>query len=377
MVDKKERILIIEDSQESIDLLYYFLEPEGYQLEHTSSGEEGLKKIKENPPDLILLDIMLPDLDGYTICKEIKESDKLFHIPVIVLTALKDLKDKIKGYEAGADDFITKPFDSIELLARVRSLLRMKKLHQAFQDKQKELEEKNLLLEKEDKLKQDLIDLIVHDMKNPLFVIQGNLQMMDMLNKLQEPKLQKYLQRIERSTRNLLRMILNLLDISRIENNMLQLQLIHFNVIEIIKNKINAFIEIGEFEGFQLTTNFPDVPFNVELDTELFGRVIENILNFLINNSRLEGRIDIDVKAGKDILTCSFYHEGSVIPEQFKTKVFEKYAQIELKKAGFKPSRGLGLIFCKIALKKMGMDIVLDENVSGGNRFIITIKLEK
>ncbi len=339
--NQKYKILIIEDSQESIDLLYYFLEPEGYRLKAMMSGEEGLQSIQNERPDLILLDIMLPDMDGYKICEEIKKNPETFYIPVIVLTALKELKHKIKAYEAGADDFITKPFDSIELLARVRSLLRVKNLYESLDRQKKELEEKNRLLEKEDKLKQDLIDLIVHDMKNPLFVIQGNLQMMEMLQQIENPKLQKYLQRIDRSTRNLLRIILNLLDISRIENKMLELKLMKINVIQILKSKLEFFKKLGELEGFQVIETLHTDEFYANLDSELFNRVLENLISFLINNTRTNGKIEIGAERKDRWLEIRFFHEGSVIPEQFKRKIFEKYAQIELKRLGSSQGKGL------------------------------------
>lgn len=374
--DRKPYILIIEDSQESIDLLYYFLEPEGYKLKAVTTAQEGIQVIEKERPDLILLDIMLPDMDGYQICDQIKKNPKTFYIPVIVLTALKELKHKIKAYEAGADDFITKPFDSIELLARVRSLLKVKRLYETLDNRNKELEEKNRLLEKEDKLKQDLIDLIVHDMKNPLFVIQGNIQMMEMLKQIEDPKLQKYIHRIERSTRNLLRMILNLLDISRLENDMIQLQLVKTNIIELFKNKISFFEEMGEFEGFHLEISYLDDIVEKKIDSDLFGRVVENLIGFFINNTRTGGKIQIQFKKEDHNLFIYMFHQGSVIPAQFKEKVFEKYAQLELKKAGFKPAKGLGLIFCKMALEKMGMDISLDSSSQDGNRFMLKIPLE-
>ena len=195
------KILIVEDNQENIDLLHFFLKPQGYELTTVTDGEQALKTVKENLPDIILLDIMLPKLDGFQVCEKLKQAEKTKYIPIIMITALKDMKDKLKALEMGADDFITKPFENVELLARVKSLLRIKSYHDELEQKNIELEEKNKSLVWMDKFREELTGLIVHDMKNPLFVIQGNLQMM-LMNLEQSPSeaLKKYTKRIERSS---------------------------------------------------------------------------------------------------------------------------------------------------------------------------------
>nr|HQU74865.1 response regulator [Calditrichia bacterium] len=170
------RILIVDDTQESIDLLVYFLKPTGYRVLTATNGYKALEIINATPPDLILLDVMMPEIDGYEICERVKKDPKTQHIPVIMITALRELKDKITGLEAGADDFISKPYDSVELLARVKSLLRMKRYHDQLREQNRRLEEQKKALEREEVLKRELTNLLVHDMKSPLFVIQGQAQ---------------------------------------------------------------------------------------------------------------------------------------------------------------------------------------------------------
>jgi len=232
--DKKHKILIVEDNQENIDLLEYFLRPHGYELIAVTDGLQALEAVKKEKPDIILLDIMLPKLDGFGVCERLKKDKKTQFIPIIMLTALKELKDKIKSLEVGADDFITKPFENVELLARVRSLLRLKEYHDRLEQTNAELEKKNQSLVRMDQFKEELINLIVHDMKNPLFVIQGNLQMMKMsMADISTEFLNKYTSRIERSAQQLLRMVVNLLDISRLEEGTMVLKkdMVNFNEI--------------------------------------------------------------------------------------------------------------------------------------------------
>ncbi|MCB0299950.1 MAG: response regulator, partial [Calditrichaeota bacterium] len=164
---KQVKILIVEDTRESLDLLTYFLKPSGYQLISVIDGVEALEYINKDLPDLILLDVMLPRLNGFQVCERLKKDKRTFHIPIIMITALKDLKDKIRALEAGADDFVTKPFDSVELVARVKSLLKSKFYYDKLKQQNIELERQKNALEEEDRLKEQLTELIAHDMRSP------------------------------------------------------------------------------------------------------------------------------------------------------------------------------------------------------------------
>lgn len=127
-------ILIVDDEPTNIDMLTQELDEEGYNLLTASDGEEALIKVHEHQPDLILLDVMMPKVDGFTVCRILKGSGKTILIPVILLTALRAHEDRVRGIEAGADDFISKPFDRDEVLAKIRALLRQKR-HRDEQEK--------------------------------------------------------------------------------------------------------------------------------------------------------------------------------------------------------------------------------------------------
>ena len=129
-----ETILIVDDEPTNVDMLSQELEEEGYHLLIAYDGEEALIKVQEHLPDLVLLDIMMPNVDGFTVCRILKGSGKTMLIPVILLTALRSQEDRVRGIDAGADDFISKPFDRDELTAKIRSLLRQKK-HREKQEK--------------------------------------------------------------------------------------------------------------------------------------------------------------------------------------------------------------------------------------------------
>ncbi|MBN2001584.1 diguanylate cyclase [candidate division KSB1 bacterium] len=135
------KVLIVDDIPANIQLLQTFLKMAGYITDTAINGAEALKKVDSFNPDLILLDVMMPKMDGLETCSVLKSRENTHHIPVIMVTALNEIEDKIKGIESGADDFISKPFNKLELLARVKSLLRIKSLHDELAEKVKLLEQ--------------------------------------------------------------------------------------------------------------------------------------------------------------------------------------------------------------------------------------------
>lgn len=370
-----KKILIVEDNQENSDLLVFFLKPKGYDIRNVTDGLQALEAVTADKPDLILLDIMLPRMNGFEVCDTLKKDEHTKAIPILMITALKDLKDKVRALEVGADDFITKPFDNVELLARVKSLLRLKDFHDELERKNKELQEKNKTLVRMDKFKEELINLIVHDMKNPLFVIQGNLQMMAMnLGQSASENITKYTNRIERSSQQLLRMVVNLLDISRFEEGRLELKkdLTDFNKLVIdIANRVK---EYPENTGKEIVIKTDDAIPEMFCDKSIIERVIENMVNFATNNTADGGQVQIQTRMLEDgRLQFSIHDNGTQIPKKYQEKIFEKYSQTEIKNAGYRVERALGLTFCKMAVDahhgKMWMD--LDNPV--GNKFIIQI----
>jgi len=134
------KILVVDDIPVNIQLLQAFLAAQNYKTYIARNGEEALKQVENIEPDLILLDVMMPKMNGFETCRRLKLSDKAKYTPVIMVTALNEIESKIKGIEAGADDFISKPFNKLELLARVKSLLRVKTLHDQLQEKILQLE---------------------------------------------------------------------------------------------------------------------------------------------------------------------------------------------------------------------------------------------
>jgi diguanylate cyclase (GGDEF)-like protein len=135
------RVLVVDDVPANVRLLRAHLRSVGFEVTEANSGQEALDRLQERTFDLVLLDVMMPQLDGFETCKRIKQGARTRHVPVILVTSLNDVHDKIRGQTAGADDFVTKPFDRIELLLRVKSLIRLKQMHDRILTQNQELEQ--------------------------------------------------------------------------------------------------------------------------------------------------------------------------------------------------------------------------------------------
>ncbi|OGW40338.1 MAG: hypothetical protein A2Y97_10430 [Nitrospirae bacterium RBG_13_39_12] len=160
-MNDRKKILIVDDTLDTVELLRKRLRSEGYDTEEAYDGEEALKKVTEYNPELIILDIMMPKIDGYEVCKRLKTDEETKYIPIIMLTAKSDVESKVKGLDIGADDYLPKPFDYKELSARVRSLFTIK----AAREK--------LVEEKKSGALEQMMDQVAHEIRNPLTSIGG------------------------------------------------------------------------------------------------------------------------------------------------------------------------------------------------------------
>jgi DNA-binding response OmpR family regulator len=160
MTAEKKKILIIDDSEYNVEFISLQLKAEGYEVDSGYDGETCIQKVQKNTPDLILLDVMMPYINGYEVCRILKESEQHKFIPIILMTALSSPDDKVKGFEAGADDFLIKPLNPVEMLARIRNLLRSREMierqrrrEQYESDLIRELDLREVRLEEEEKRK--------------------------------------------------------------------------------------------------------------------------------------------------------------------------------------------------------------------------------
>ncbi|WP_409028983.1 response regulator [Gracilimonas sediminicola] len=184
MKPKESLILIVDDTPANLRLLSHVLTKEGYEYIEASNGHEAIELAKKHEPDLILLDIMMPDISGFEVVKRIKSNQLLEDTPVIFLSSLSDTEDKVQGFKYGGVDYITKPFQKEETLARIKTHLQIRSLQKQLNERIKILREREIELSRLNQKKDDLVRTVSHDIKNPLTGIIGLVKLMRDSNKI-------------------------------------------------------------------------------------------------------------------------------------------------------------------------------------------------
>ncbi|MHB8111216.1 MAG: response regulator [Syntrophorhabdaceae bacterium] len=208
-----ESILIIDDQLANLQLLAKMLEREGYIVRPVTNGETAVATARLDPPDLILLDINMPGMDGYEVCQELKKYDVLKEIPVVFLTASDQTVDKVRAFSAGGADYITKPFNLEEIKVRIKTHLTINIQKRNLQLKTEQLEAGYARLNELEKLKDDLVHMIVHDMRNMVQRVTGYLELLGVYRGQSLDERQRhYIAHALESTNDLKRMMNSLLD---------------------------------------------------------------------------------------------------------------------------------------------------------------------
>ncbi|MCB0834572.1 MAG: response regulator [Bacteroidetes bacterium] len=371
MEEKKRRILLVDDEELNVRFLSTFLTRKGFEIDVASNGNDALERISANMPDVVLLDAMMPGMDGFEVCRRLRENQATHLLPVIMVTALHSIEDEVRALESGADDFLPKPINNLELMARLRSLLRIKTLHDELREKKIELEEKNKALVELQSLRDSLTQMVVHDLKNPLTGIMGCSELLlTTSDNLSERQL-SIMKKMDESASTILKMITDILDISRIEENKIKLRLEKFHIKEILEANANEFVFMMQKykieSHIEVEAGTPDVA----ADKDMVHRIVGNLLHNAIKHSTSGGVITLsargDTRNGR--MYVSIKDTGEGIPPEYTEKIFEKFAQADLKKLGLKTDRGLGLTFCKLAVEAHGGKIWVDSQVGQGSNF--------
>jgi len=371
---ERQKILIVDDEERNIKLLNAYLMTNQYEIVEASNGEEALRVVNDFNPDLVLLDAMMPGIDGFEVCKRLKTDEKTKMIPVVMVTALREKEYRIKALEAGADDFLTKPVDRTELLVRVKSLLRIKSYHDQLLHSYQEIAQKNEKLKELEGVREGLTHMIIHDLNNPLTVILGNLELIKFDNdNLSETQLDM-MERCLNYSVDIRQLIQSILDVYRMEEGKLQPVKELTNVTEMLTDLTEQFIARAKMDQISLIfSNSGEVP-SVRIDPSLIKRVIANLLSNAIRHSP-EGE-EIKVTTGflaeKNSIAFSVKDNGNGLAPEYHQRVFDKFEQVELKNSGVTVGTGgLGLAFCKMAVEAHGGKIWVE---SDGNAKGCTFK---
>ena len=357
-------VLVVDDNPQNIELLEAYLVPEHYDVIAAYDGAEALDRVSETPPDIVLLDIMMPNMNGYEVCKILKNDVKTQFIPVVMVTALKDRDDKLKGIEAGADDFLTKPIDRVELLTRIKSLIRVKRLHDDLDRSYRDLME---LEHTKDRLTQ----MIIHDLKNPLTGVKANLEIVGM-EELTDTR--DCLDAAVRSCDLLFHMIQDLLDISRMEEGRLTLNLESLDLNELVEPAVRESEVPAHAESKEIHVEIPSGLPRIPGDRNLLYRTLSNLMINAVKHTGRGGNITIRATGENGALRVEVSDTGQGIPAAYLERIFEKFGQVESRRHG---GSGLGLTFCKMAVESHGGRIWAESEEGQGSTFILVLPCKR
>ena len=354
-------VIVVDDTPANLQLLTGMLKERGYKVRPVPSGKLALQAAKNDPPDLILLDIMMPEMDGYEVCERLKADEKLREIPVIFISALNETMDKVRAFGVGGVDYVTKPFQFEEVNARVST-------HLELQRQRCELKENYEQLRRLEELRDNLVHMIVHDLRSPLTGISGFLDLALALEKetLTEDGLE-YLQTAKRSTKAVIDMVSAVLDVSKIEAGEMKLHLAECDLVRMAADLMSGMQSLKEER--EMILDAPPAPVTVVADGDLLLRVIQNLLGNALKFTPSDGWIRLGIEPDENRVCVRVRDNGPGIPAEYRERIFEKFGQVEARANGQKHSTGLGLTFCKLAVEAHGGSIGVESEIGKGSTF--------
>lgn len=365
-MEKTTRILIVDDDSIVRDTLESILYPDGYEITFAGSGPGAIKLLDELKPDTILLDVIMEEgMDGLEVCSHIKSKEKWRHIPIIMVTGLDSKEDLARCLNAGADDFVQKPVNGLELRARVKSMLRVKRQFDELQE----------ILH----LREDLSNMVMHDMKTPLSAILMSSQLLQL--KIKTPQELKFVHMIESQSRRLESLMNDVLMLAKMKEGKMILSRKNVNLNQFIQDIQESYKTIAETKGIKFITEPLDEPCEVSVDKNLFQRVLDNLISNSMKFSPNDSKIILslerqdpkdDTVLQRPVISIRVIDEGHGIAEEHREDIFEKYKVIAMEKGNI-PQFGLGLAFCKMVVEAHAGKIFALPNKPKGTIFTIEI----
>jgi two-component system, sensor histidine kinase and response regulator len=362
---QKDKILVVDDSPENLWLVESILREEGYEIVLAKNGLLALDLVKQSTFHLILLDVMMPEIDGFEVTRQIRQEPNLPYIPILLITAYEQ-SNAVKGLDLGADDFIRKPVDIDELLARVRSLLRLK--HSVDR------------LEHAIRVREDYMSWLTHDLRIPLVAADR------MLNLLQEgalgelsPSVKEAIATLTRSNLNLLGMVNNLLEVYRYEFDRKALSFVEVDLKALAQEVIRELMPLAQEKGLALKLEVmgDETKFLIQGDRLELHRLMTNLIGngikftdrgsvwVRLRLSRI--KLDSDGNATNAWIIFAVQDTGSGISSQEQEFLFDRFRAGKHKKSG----SGLGLHLSRQIVKTHQGTITLKSKLGVGSLFIV------
>ena len=352
-------VLVVDDTIDNLRLLSDLLGQQGYEVRAVTNGRQALQAVEHDPPDLILLDVTMPEIDGFEVCRRLRATERSKDVPIIFLTALTDTADKVRAFDAGGVDYITKPFQFDEVLARVRTHLALRHAQTALADSYERLRALELL-------RDDLVRMIVHDMRSPLATLLINL---DLLKGAAAPlgeESRQDLQTAVESAQVLNRMANDLLDVSRLEEGKMPIERGMWDLTQMACDVRATLQALDRERPIDIES---DGPVQATCDGALVRRVMENLVGNGIRHTPAGSRLRISIANRDGGVRVAVHDEGRGVPVEAREKIFEKFGTVQARHQRTYHSAGLGLAFCKLAIEANGGTIGVDAVAPRGSTF--------
>lgn len=359
-------ILVVDDIAPNIRLVAGLLAPEGYEVSFANSGKKALEQVFANDFDLILLDIMMPDMDGIAVCKAIKENPEKSDIPIIFLTGKTDEISIAAAFEAGGVDYLYKPFNPVELVARVKTHLELKRARDVINQTNQELEQAL-------KLKNQFLGMASHDLKNPLGSVHGSVKLIrrDEATRL-SAKSERYLDSIQDMSQRMLELIDTFLDKAALELGRIQLKPRYGDIMETFKPLVDQYRALAAAKKQTLSLHAP-AEIWMSADKHRFGQIFDNLLSNAVKYSPLGAAIAVTILDEKDWIELRVRDEGPGFTPEDKTRLFGYFQRLGAQPTGNESSTGIGLALTRqIVLLHQG-EIRLESEPGQGATFIVVL----
>jgi two-component system sensor histidine kinase/response regulator len=355
---RRPRILVVDDITKNLQVVGTMLRNAGYEVMPTTGGRQALERVRVQSPDLILLDLMMPEMDGIEVCRRLKEDTLTRQIPVIFLTASNEMEHLVNGFEAGAVDYITKPFNSPELLARVRTHIELKLARERLREMNDE--------------KNEFMGIAAHDLRSPLNAIKGYAELV-----LEDPAIGQenleVLQRIHEAAARMAEMVQNLLDANRIERGEMRLNLAPTELSALVA----LVTETQRPRGFakQQTIHLQNgvSPVNVTVDSNVMVQVVENLVSNAVKYSPPGRNIFVRLTQGPESVRLEVQDEGPGLSAEDQKKLFGKFARLSAKPTGGEHATGLGLSIVKRMVEAMNGKVWCESEAGKGATFVVQL----
>ncbi len=368
---KKPKIFIVDDIMQNLQVIGGILMEESFDIAMATNGIQALNMVKNIMPDLILLDVMMPDMNGYEVCEKLKSDPEVAHIPVIFLTAKSDTEDIIQGFQIGGVDYITKPFKKEELLVRINTHINLKLATDTIRNQ-------NLELFKLNEEKNEFLGIAAHDLKNPLSAIMGLSELIlreDMGFDIDE--MRDFTKDINTSALQMFKLVTDLLDVNAIEQGKINLLMEDFPLANVVNDCYTNYIKRAADKSIELIFDNSISDNSCYADSGKVAQVIDNLVSNAIKFSPYEKNIYINVNEDENYLITEVKDEGPGISKEDQQKMFTKFQKLSARPTGNENSTGLGLSIVKRLVEEMKGKIEVESEIGNGATFRLYIPKSK